>query len=168
MQVGKYGQVRDTVLATNLDKGKYMAILQTEWKHEQTYDVVFRYTGNIPIQNVCRERMKNNPEFLRDSLVNKAYSMGKFKAIDAKNQAEWMRVYFADSLLWVDIIKNNAPQKIYVQQFFEGSENITSMEEDKKGSGKVQMLIDKGSAKNIVFRGTDKDFVMTEEEPAFT
>lgn len=168
MQVGKFGQIRDTVLAINLNPGKYMAILQAEWKHDQTYDITFRYTGNTPINSVGRERMKNNPQFLRDSLVNKANSMGSFKAIDSENQAEWKRVHFADSCLWVDIIKNNAPQKIYVQQFFEGSENIVSLEEEKKDTGKVQMLINKGDARNIVYRGTDTNYVMTEEEPAFT
>lgn len=168
MQVGKYGQCRDTVLAMNLNPGDYMCIQQAEWKHEQTYDITFRYTGNTPLHSVCRERMKNKPQFLRDSLVNKAYATGKFKAIDQKNEAEWMRVYFADSLLWVDIIKNNAQKKIYVQQFFEGSENITSQQETRSGMGQVTMLLESGKANNIVYRGTDVNCEMCEEEPAFS
>ena len=60
-----------------------------------------------------------------------------------------MRVYFADSLLWVDIIVNNSRKTIYVQQFFEGSENITSAEETKKGTGQITMSLEKGGTRNI-------------------
>ena len=121
MVTAKHGQARDTVLPMNVGKGKYMAILQAEWKCDHTYDITFRYTGNVSLECIGRERSREKPDFLNENLINRANELGKFKPIDSENQAEWMRVYFADALLWVDVIKNNKPNRIYVQQFFEGT-----------------------------------------------
>ena len=77
MQVGKFGQCRDTVLPMNLDKGNYIAIIQAEWKHDQNYDISFKYSGYFPHRTFVRERFREKPTFLKDSLVNKAQSLGK-------------------------------------------------------------------------------------------
>jgi hypothetical protein len=165
---GQHGQTRDTILPMNLSPGNYIAIVQAEWKFSDHYDLAFKWTGDAGFQSLGRERIRDKPEFLKEVLDKKANQRGKFKPIDSECYGEWLRVAFTDVLLWVDIIKNNTDKRIYVQQFFEGSENIVCDQESKPNSGQVTVLLLSEGKESILYRAGDQDCELAEEEPAFT
>ena len=112
--------------------------------------------------------MRDKPNIFKDVVVKKALSLsGKFKAIDSKGVAEWDRVYFNDSLLWVDLVRNNSTNRIYVQQFFEGSFNIETDQENKKAMGQINFVMNPLTQSTILYRAIDEDCDLVFEEPAF-
>jgi hypothetical protein len=157
------------VLPINLKSGVYIAIVQVEWNQKNTlYDITFKWTGYDQFRTIGRERMRDKPNIFKDLVVKKAVSLSdKFKAIDKDGLAEWNRIYFNDSLLWVDLIRNNSGGRIYVQQFFEGSFNVETDGENKKAFGQVNLVLNPGTQSNILYRAIDEDCELVFEEPAF-
>lgn len=163
-------QGREQVMPITQVPGYYMAICQAEWKTNELYDQTLRWNGYFELSSINRKRLKDKPNFLKEVVVEKVKQQttnSQLKAIDADARGEWTRVYFADSMLWVDVIRNNSEYRsVDVQQYYEGSYNIETDSEDKKNTFICSLTVEPKSFEYILYRATDKDCDLVVEEPS--
>lgn len=128
-------QSRDLIIPMMLESGSYIVMIQAEWKTEDFYDLNFGWTGYKRFFAIERERMAEKPWMFNDMIIQRAFDLGKFSPVDAKSILEWMRVYFTDARLWVDIFRNNSNRTIQVSQTYEGSKNVSCEKVSNEESG---------------------------------